>query len=164
MKKLFVSPGSLLIVTLMVLVLVACQKDQNAVTAQTDATAATESTVVGVAGHGKFAGSIKPSYASALAYNFQRAYGSKTVSVAFSAKDLKAFISNLETKYKSDIIYVNFGKYGDGAPALNAKDNGRLTVFFTGNNMPGTTGGRSNNGVTAPADSDEFLNHGSMLP
>jgi hypothetical protein len=160
MKKFILFPGSLLMVGLMVFALSACQKEQNAATAQTNSVAS-ESTVVGVAGSGKYAGSIQPSYAAALASNFAHEYGTKTVSVAFSAKDLVGFINNLQAKYKSDIIYVNFGRYGEGAPAVNPRDNGRLTVFFTGNNMPTTTGGRRSDGVTAD---DEFLNHGGLVP
>jgi len=125
--------------------------------------------MVGVSGSGAYAGSIKPSYASALAANYIKQYGSddnQTQSVAFSAKDLIAFLNGLQTKYKSDIIYVNFGVYGKGALPVNSKDYGRLTVFFTGNKIPAPTSSLHNNGILDNLDDvlDEFLNHGSMLP
>jgi hypothetical protein len=88
----------------------------------------------------RFAGSISTAYAAALQANFKDKYGdnNQTYQIAFSAKDLSAFISNLQAKYKSDIIYVNFGLYGKGAPAVNWKDNGRLTVFLQGITLKAT--------------------------
>jgi hypothetical protein len=37
-----------------------------------------------------------------------------------------------------------------------------MTVFFTGNNMPGSNGNVKTNG--ADGQSDEYLNHGGLLP
>ncbi len=146
----------------------ACQKEQSPSANSASTATGSESMQVGVAGAGNFAGSIQPSYASALASNYARVYGSsksQTQYVAFSAKDLESFIHNLRTKYGSDVILVNFGVYGQGANAVNSKDNGRLTVFFTGNNLPGSSaGGRRNDGVSDGGGPDEFLNHGELVP
>lgn len=143
----------------------ACQKEQSP--SANSASTGSETMQVGVAGAGNYAGSINPGYASALASNYSSHYGSsqtQTQYVSFSAKDLESFIHNLRVKYHSDQIYVNFGVYGQGAPAVNSKDNGRLTVFFTGNNLPGnSSGSRSDNGMTTTS-TDEFLNHGELVP
>jgi len=36
-----------------------------------------------------------------------------------------------------------------------------MTVFFTGNNMPGSRGNVKTNGESS---SDEYLNHGGLVP
>lgn len=168
MKKFTLFLNTLILPVLACMLFASCQKEQNTLSSETNAGTDNEK-VVGVAGGGKYAGSITGSYASALAANYLKMYGSDrghTNYVAFSAKDLKQFITDLQTKYKSDTIYVNFGVYGRGAAPVNSKDYGRLTVFFTGNNISlGTTGGRRNDGFTASDPSqDEFLNHGDLTP
>lgn len=168
MKKFTLFLKALTLPAIACIAIVACQKEQNSVSQETNATNDNEK-VVGVAGGGKYSGSITGSYASALAANYLKVYGddrNHTNYVAFSAKDLKQFITDLQTKYKSDTIYVNFGVYGKSAAPVNSRDYGRLTVFFTGNNISfGTTGGRRNDGFTASDPSqDEFLNHGDLTP
>ena len=160
MKK-FSSIGSAALFSAMVaLLFIACQKEQVA----TDSvTLGSEATVLnGVTGSGPFAGSITGAYAASLAYNFANKYkgGNQTIKVAFSAKDLSAFIASLKGKYNSDIIFVNFVLYGQGAEPFNLKDNGRMTVFFTGNNMPTATGNVRTHGT---AD-DAYMNHGEIFP
>jgi len=138
-----------------------CQKEQAAAT---DDTTATSERVVGVAGVGPYAGSINAGYAASLAANYAKKFGDddQTLRVEFKAKDLIAFINGLQTKYKSDVVYVNFGVYGKGALPVNSKDYGRLTVFFTGNKIPAPSTTRRNDGI---GDSlDEFLNHGGIYP
>lgn len=162
MKKLTFIKTVLLASFLTAFLFMGCQKEQNAVT--TDSTTGSESThLKGVAGSGAFEGSIDGSYAAALQQNFSNTYSDKNQSlrVAFSAKDLVAFITNLQKKNKTDIIYVNFGVYGNGATAPDPKDNGRMTVFFTGNNMSRPTGSVKTDGVDI---SDDFLNHGNIYP
>lgn len=154
-----------------VVFLVSCQKDEVAATTdnQNNTTVVAEGAVVGTAGLGHYAGSIPSTYASALAANYSRKYGEgdQAQSVAFSAKDLISFIQGLQAKYKSDVIYVNFGVYGKGAAPVSSKDWGKLTVFFTGNKIPSA----SSNGSTRKdgpdditADPDQFLNHGQIFP
>lgn len=143
----------------------ACQKEQSTDTAAVSNAASSENIVSGVASYGAWSGSIPPSYASALAYNYAKTYddNNQPQYVAFNAKDLAAFINNLQTKYGSKTIYVNFGVYGKGAPAVKSKDNGRLTVFFTGDKIAAPIIGGRRDGVTIdPAD--EFLNHGELFP
>ena len=161
--------GSLLLAIVITVLFTACQKEQSTTATETDAVAAgsENSTIVRVAGTGgSYPGSINPTYAAALAANYSRKFGDDddfTKYVAFSAKDLVAFINNLQTKYKSDIIYVNFGVYGRGAQAVNYRDNGRLTVFFTGNKIPAPASGRKSDGLLDDV-LDEFLNHGQIFP
>jgi hypothetical protein len=164
MKKIsFISCATSLTIIIAVLFM-SCQKEQSSAT---EDNIATEGRIVGVAGTGgSYAGSVNTSYAASLAANYAKKYGDdkdQTQSVAFSAKDLVSFINSLQTKYKSDIIYVNFGVYGKGAKPVNAKDWNRLTVFFTGNNMPTATGNKKNDG-TEDDGSDQFLNHGTIYP
>jgi len=142
--------------------LAACQKDQGAVSKETPA-ASSENTIVGVAGsQGE---GVTPSYAGALAYNYSRKYNEDNQAqyVVFDAATLSKFIATLQSKYGSTKIYVNFGVYGKGAPAVNSKDNGRLTVFFTGDKIPAPTTGRRNDGIISDVV-DEFLNHGNIYP
>lgn len=157
MKKLVLLFGTIMLVTVF---FSSCQKEQTV--AETPA-ANENSNIVGVAGVGPYAGSIAPSYAASLAANYADKYGNKSIRVEFKAKDLVAFINGLQAKYKSDIIYVNFGIYDEkNAPAVNKKDNGKLTVFFTGNKIPAPSSSRRTDGVLDGLD--EFLNHGQIYP
>ena len=162
MKKIF-STSSIILSAIMAMVfLAACQKDQDAVSTET-AAASSENTVVGVAGsEGQ---GVTSSYAGALAYNYTKKYNEDNQSqyVVFDAATLSKFIANLQTKYGSKKVYINFGVYGKGAPAQNSKDNGRLTVFLTGDKIPAPTSGRRNDGIVSDL-TDEFLNHGGLLP
>ncbi len=162
MKKIF-STSSIILSAIMAMVfLAACQKDQGAVSKET-AAASSENVVVGVAGtEGQ---GVTPSYAGALAYNYAKKYNEDNQAqyVVFDAATLSKFIANLQSKYGSTKIYVNFGVYGKGAPAVNSKDNGRLTVFFTGDKIPAPTTGRRNDGIVTDVV-DEFLNHGGLVP
>jgi hypothetical protein len=166
MKKFSFLPGIMLIAVVTAVMFISCQKEQNTSSTTAATAAASESNVVGVAGTATLAGAVPTVYAAALKANYAKKYGSaddQTQMVAFSAKDLVTFINSLQTKYKSDIIYVNFGVYGKGALPVQSKDYGRLTVFFTGNNIPGLTSGKKTDG-TSDDGSDEFLNHGGLVP
>jgi hypothetical protein len=167
MKKFsFRSATSMIIIA--VALFLSCQKEQGAVASDTAAGATSEQVVVGKDGSGPLSGAIPSSYAASLADNYRKRYGTddkQSQSIAFSAKDLIRFINSLQTKYKSDIIYVNFGVYGKGAAPVNANDYGRLTVFFTGNNMPGTSSTVRRDGIGDPdTESGQFLNHGGIAP
>ncbi len=158
MKKLVFLFGTIMLVTVL---FISCQKEQ---TPATEDTAATSERVVGVAGTGPYEGSINAGYATSLAANYAKKFGDdgQTLRVEFKAKDLIAFINGMQAKYKSDIVYVNFGVYGRGAQPINPKDYGRLTVFFTGNKIPAPSTTRRNDGIGDPLD--EFLNHGQIYP
>jgi hypothetical protein len=167
MKKFSFFSTAVLLSSIVVVLLISCQKEQNAVSNEPETNAVDETHMVAVSGSGPYSGSIKPSYASSLAANYAKKYGTDENGaqyVAFSAKDLVAFINGLQAKYKSDIVYVNFGVYGKGALPLKSKDYGKLTVFFTGNKISGTNTQR-NFGVDADnVANDEFLNHGQIYP
>ncbi len=160
--------STLLLVTASAVMFTSCKKEQSAATTDANATASAENNhMVAVSGSGGYAGSIKASYASALAANYSKKYGSddnQAQSVAFSTKDLIAFLTGLQNKYQSDIIYVNFGVYGKGALPVNSKDYGRLTVFFTGNRIPAPSSTRRTDGISDDESMDEYLNHGQIQP
>lgn len=161
MKKFSFLSSVLLLIVVVTFLFAGCQKE-SAATDNGVSSTSESATVRGVAGSGPFAGSINGSYAAALQANFEKKYDDdrQSLRIAFSAKDLAAFIANLQAKNKSDIIYVNFGVYGKGAPAPNSKDNGRMTVFFTGNNT-----GRNSGNVQVDADgTEDMLNHGDIFP
>ena len=158
MKKFSRLSSSLLLTAMVVFLFMACQKEQN--TAATDNAAAAEANVLkGVSG--TFDGSIDAGYAAALAKNFAKKYddADQTLQVAFPAKELSAFLASLQTNQKSTTIYVNFGVYGKGAQAPLDKDNGRMTVFFTGDK-----GGRASGSTRVNAADDAYLNHGEIFP
>lgn len=162
MKKFSFLTGLWGMAAIISLAMVSCQKEQAATT---EKAAASESTnIVGVAGNNDlFGGSIQPTYAAALAANYAKKYSDANQAqyVAFNAKDLIAFINNLQSKYKSDVIYVNFGVYGKDALPVSVKDYGRLTVFFTGNKIPAPSAGYQTNDA---ATSDAYMNHGEIFP
>ena len=148
-----------------IIVFAACQKEQSTtpVSQETASVPTDETRIVGVAGS---AGQgVSPTYAGALAYNYSRKYDDENQAqyVVFDAATLSKFIANLQSKYGSTKIYVNFGVYGKGAPALNKKDDGRLTVFFTGDKIPAPSAHRKTDGLLDVLE-DEFLNHGNIYP
>jgi hypothetical protein len=165
MKK-FSFISSVFVLTVVVgFLFIGCQKETT--TADDSTINNSENTnIKAISGNGIFAGSIDNAYGDALRSNyinkFDQGDGKLTLQVAFSAKDLAAFINTLQTKNNADIIYVNFGVYGRNAWAPNRKDNGRLTVFFSGN-KPRQNGEIKTNGVAAEAES-ESLNHGAAIP
>lgn len=160
MKKFSLLKATL--ICMAVVLFAACQKDHDKTTEPpVIASSLNEGAVNGVAGTGPFAGSIKNNYAAALAANYAKKFDGQTQYVAFPAKDLIAFLTNLQTKYKSDIIYVNLGVYGKDAAPVNNKDWGKLTVFFSGNHT-GNSGARRTD--DDPTDPDLYLNHGGVGP
>lgn len=165
MKKFFSLPAKMALAATLLIGFASCQKDQAATTDDANNSGA-ESRVVGTAGAGTWAGSIPPDYAAALAANYADKYDDKNQPqyVAFSIKDLSEFLSNLKAKYKSDLVYVNFGVYGKGAKPVNGKDWGRLTVFFTGNRIPAPSSSKKTDGILDDLSLDEFLNHGDLIP
>ena len=163
MKKLSLSFNVFLLTLVVSVVFIACQKEQSSATDEAALVSETNQ-IMGTSGSGSFAGSVSREYAAALAKNYVKKYDddNQTQYVSFSAKDVDAFIRNHYANLLStDIVYVNFGVYGKGAPAVNPKDNGRLTVFFTAN-KPNTTGDNQRFGEGDP--NDEYLNHGQIFP
>lgn len=162
MKKFSTISGALLSAVMVIVVFAACQKEQSPVSENSTAAVSSEQIQInGVAG--SYGEGVTPSYAGALAANYARKYDDDNQAqyVVFDAATLSKFIATLQTKYGSKKIYVNFGVYGKGAPAANSRDNGRLTVFFTGDKIPAPSSWRGNSGIE---DTDEFLNHGQIYP
>ncbi|MES2371022.1 MAG: hypothetical protein V4557_00480 [Bacteroidota bacterium] len=168
MKKFSFLSAAVLLSSIVVVLLISCQKEQSIASNEPSLNSTEETHIVALSGNGPYSGSIKPSYAASLAANYAKKYGSdnnQTQYVAFSAKDLVAFINGLQAKYKSDIIYVNFGVYGQGALPVQSRDYGRLTVFFTGNKILGSNTQRNFGAADADnAANDDFLNHGGLVP
>lgn len=160
-----------MMIGLAIALFVSCQKEQSSVTNPENNAVSSlqEGRVTGVTGAGPYAGSIQSSYAAALADNYVKKFNGQTQSVAFKTKDLIAFLTNLQNKYKSDVIYVNFGVYGKGAAPVSSKDYGKLTVFFTGSKAATTGNKRVDEASTQdPNDpnssNDQYLNHGGIWP
>jgi len=88
-----------------------------------------------------------------------------TESVVFDVEDLEKYIKELKNKYKSDKVYVYFGQY-DAATAPKPEYEGRVSVFFLGNNKRSNSGNfRSQNvGDGVPGDGSNYLNHGTIWP
>lgn len=160
MKKYSTISGVLLSAVMAIVLFAACQKEQSNVSQETAAVSSEQTQLVGVAG--SYGEAVSPSYAAALAANYNKKYDDNNQAqyVVFDAATLSKFIANLQTKYGAKKIYVNFGVYGKNAPAVNSADNGRLTVFFTGDKIPAPSSWRGNNGTAEP----EFLNHGQIYP
>ncbi len=161
MKKFSNIYSALLTAVIVMVVFAACQKEQSTVTQETAAVSSEQTQLIGVAGSG--GEGVTSSYAAALASNYYRKYDDDDQAqyVVFDAATLSKFIAKLQAK-GSTKIYVNFGVYGKNAPALNSKDNGRLTVFFTGDKIPAPSSRRGGDGIDE--STDEFLNHGSIYP
>ncbi len=165
MKKFSFISSVLLLTAVVVFLLIGCQKETSSSEEPTSVTS-DNTPIKAVASGGNYAGTISNNYADALRKNYISKFSDDdndrklALQVAFSAKDLAAFISALQAKNNADIIYVNFGVYGRGAPALDSKNNGRLTVFFTGNsNLSVKT-----NGVSDAQSDEQSLNHGQIFP
>ncbi len=161
MKKLSTISSGLLFTVMVIAFFAACKKEQSTVSQETAAIPADETRIVGVAG--SLGEGVSPSYAAALTANYSKKYDEKNQVqyIVFDAATLNKFIANLQSKYGATKIYVNFGVYGKDAPALDSKDNGRLTVFFTGDKIPAPSSRYGNDGASS---SDEFLNHGTIYP
>lgn len=167
MKKVCQLPGFPILPIAAILFFGSCQKDQATVNPESN-TSAEKSSIVGISSNGvKFNGSVSASYADALQQNFKNEYRNKNQSyqVAFNAKELAEFIRMLQNTEKSEWVFVNFGLYGKDAPAPDPKDNGRMTVFFTGNNITlKNSGNTQTNGTSDGQDGSQYLNHGNIYP
>lgn len=146
------------------IVIVSCQKQQDAVTTDT---ATTDAAVIkNVAGEG-YSGKISRADAEEM-YGTYKSKSEKgaTEYVAFSIKDLQAYLTTIQAKYKSDVVYVNLAVYDEKtatAPSLV----GRTTIFFSGNNKANNrtrSGGRTGYGFLTFDDTADFMNHGQIYP
>lgn len=160
MKK-FQILGAALLLSVVTILLVACQKEQDGVTNEVNNNSSSE-TLRGVqVDASNITGMISQDAAASLAAEYAKAYGNSrnskyTQSVTFDIKDLQSFLAILKKKGGQSVT-VNFGVYNEKT-AHNASQVGRLTVFFTGSS--------TSKGQIRSNDSrmEEFLNEGNLLP
>lgn len=149
MKK-FQILGTVLLLSVVTTLLVACQKEQDGVTNEVSNKSSEEMvTAIQVDASG-IPGIIDLNEAAGLASRYAAAKVNKTEAVAFSVKDIQQYLNVLKYQ-RSEKIYVNFGMY----------ENGRMTVFFSGDKKK-----RSGNirGNEFEKESTEYLNHGGLVP
>jgi len=149
MKK-FQILGTVLLLSVVTTLLVACQKEQDGVTNEVSNKSTDESVTAIQVDASNIPGIIPQNEAAALASRYAAARVNKSTAVSFSVKDIQNYL-NLLKRNRSEKIYVNFGMY----------ENGRLTVFFSGDKKSGS-GSIRNSDLTD--DVKEFLNHGGLLP
>jgi hypothetical protein len=147
MKK-FQILGTVLLLSVVTTLLVACQKEQDGVTNEVSKSTDESITAIQVDAS-NIPGIIQQNEASALASRYAAARVNKSTAVAFSVKDIQNYL-NLLKRDRSEKIYVNFGMY----------ENGRLTVFFSGDKKK-SSGSIRNSDFDKESD---FLNHGGLLP
>ncbi len=158
MKKIHLLSGFLMLVVTTTL-FVACHKEQNGIAPEKKSTNRTtdNETVNGVAVNGDgIYGFITSSDAEKMRSAYLKANPNGTQYVSFQMKDLEGFLNVLKSKYKSDVVYVNFGVYDS---QTGPGKEGKTTVFFSGNDKTTQTGGA----VTNAAD-PTYLNHGGIYP
>lgn len=160
MKKIHLLSGFLMLAV--VTTLVACQKEQNGVSPQKErsSVSGSETAISGVAVNGvDVSGLISSSTAQEMHDVYVAANPNGTQYVEFQIKDLEGFLQILKSKYKSDVVRVNFGIY-DSNTANDPANVGKTTVYFSGLDK------RSNDGAikTNATGDDSSLNHGSIWP
>ncbi len=155
MKK-FQILGTVLLLSVVTILLVACQKEQDGVANEVNSSRVNESIAAVEVNASDISGIIDRNEAAKLAANYANANINTSTSVKFDVKDIQNFLSVLR-KEGSKNIYVNFGVYDDGAGPRKA---GRLTVFFSGDKKSSTGNVRGN----FEAENERFLNHGGLVP
>ena len=148
MKK-FQILGTVLLLSVVTTLLVACQKEQDGVTNEVSKSTDESVTAIQVDAS-NIPGIIPQNEAATLAARYAAARVNKSTAVSFSVKDIQNYL-NLLKRNRSEKIYVNFGMY----------ENGRLTVFFSGDKKSGSGSIRNSDLLD---DVREFLNHGGLLP
>jgi hypothetical protein len=164
MKKLSLL-GNLALVLGFAIMVVSCQKQQDAVATTT----ATDAAVIkNISGSGSsYTGKISRKDAEEMYQTYKSKSGSgSTEYVAFKIADLKAFLASVEAKGKTDDIFVNLAVY-DSKTAPDAELVGRTTIFFS----PGLprSSSRDNRytgfgGVVIFDDNADYMNHGQIWP
>lgn len=148
MKK-FQILGTVLALSVVTILLVACQKEQDGVTNEVNSSKPEESLVAIEVNAANIPGIISQNEAAKMAANYKSQSINKSEYVAFNVKDIQDYL-NLLKKQNSSKIYVNFGLYDDG----------RLTVFFSGD-------GRRRSGSIRGDNTDketDFMNRGELFP
>lgn len=131
------------------ILLVACQKEQDGVTNEVN-NKSSEEMITGIeVDASSIPGIIDQNEAAAMASRYKAAGVNKSEYVSFSIKDIQNYLNVLK-RDRSEKIYVNFGMYADG----------RMTVFFSGDKKKRSGSVRGNN----IEKETEFLNHGGLFP
>lgn len=154
--------GNLAVVLGFAILVVSCQKQQDAtITTPTDA-----AVIKNIAGGSNYSGKISGADAQEMNNLYKKTAGSgATEYVSFKISDLKAFLVALEANGKTDEINVNLAVY-DEKTALDKSLIGRTTIFFS----PGTPKSRTSNGgrtgfdLTLDATTTDYMNHGQIYP
>ena len=161
MKKIQIL-GTVLMLSVVTLLLVACQKEQDGVT--NEVSSSKEETVTGIQiSPSAIQGMISQDAASAMAAEYAKHFSNPcngvkyTQSVTFDVKDIQNFLALIKQKGGKSIT-VNFGVY-DKNTAHNPSQVGRLTVFFTG--AAESKGNVRSNNLDGLR---EFLNEGNLMP
>ncbi len=160
MKK-FQILGTVLALSVVTTLLVACQKEQDGVTNEVSSKSEESITAVEV-NASNIPGMISQDAAASMAAEYAKAYSNSrstkyTQSVTFDIKDLQNFLAILKRKGGNSVT-VNFGVY-NAKTAHNPSQIGRLTVFFTG------TGRQRGSIRNSDAEVlDAFLNGGGLFP
>lgn len=152
MKK-FQILGTVLLLSVVTILLVACQKEQDGVANEVNNTRSNESIAGIEVNASSIPGIIDKNEAAKLAANYASAKINPSTAVTFDINDIQNFL-NILKKDGSKTISVNFGIYNGGP-----KD-GRLTVFFSGDKKTNNGNVRGN----FEAGSEKYLNHGGLVP
>lgn len=155
--------GNLAVVLGFAILVVSCQKQQDAVTTDTPTDAAV---IKNISGGSNYSGKISGSEAEEMSKTYKGTTSAgSTEYVSFKISDLKAYLATLEAKGKTDEVLVNLAVY-DSKTAPNPSLIGRTTIFFG----PGAaksrsrSGGRTGYGIIVFDDSADFMNHGNVYP
>lgn len=148
MKK-FQILGTVLLLSVVTILLVACQKEQDGVTNEVNSTKSEENITAIEVDASAIPGIIDRDEAAKMAARYANSGVNKSIAVSFDIKDMRDYLSVLR-RGGSSKIFVNFGMY----------ENGRMTVFFSGDKKTrnGSVRGNFEDG------SERFLNHGGLVP
>lgn len=148
MKK-FQILGTVLMLSVVTTLLVACQKEQDGVTNEVNNKSSEEMITAIEVDASSIPGIIDQNEAASMAARYAAAGVNKSEYVSFNLKDIQNYLTVLK-RGGSEKIYVNFGMY----------ENGRMTVFFSGDKKKRSGNIRGNN----VEKETEFLNHGGLFP
>lgn len=146
------------------LLVVSCQKQQDAVTTDTPTDAAV---IKNISGETRYSGKISATEAEEMSNTYKgTASKGATEYVTFKIADLKAFLAALEASGKTDEVNVNLAIY-DSKTAPDKSLDGRTTIFF-GPGAPKSrtrgSGGRIDHGIIVFSDNADYMNHGQIWP
>ncbi|BFG71384.1 hypothetical protein KACHI17_22650 [Sediminibacterium sp. KACHI17] len=148
MKK-FQILGTVLLLSVVTILLVACQKEQDGVTNEVNNRNTSETITAIEVNASDIPGIIDRDEAAKMAARYANSGVNKSLAVSFDIKDIQNYLSVLRRSGSSK-IYVNFGMY----------ENGRMTVFFSGDKKTNNGNVRGNFDDAA----ERFLNHGGLVP